>query len=107
MLFSNNGILHTQSVSQGPVGNVFVAGDKINHDLLLDLSLHCLSRICPYSTSAIREDKHTVRLLQKREVTAVWQTIDQCSGTFGTLLLSFECTTHLNGFCLFLNLMRH
>lgn len=64
VLFSNNGILGTQSISLGPCGECVclflqLAGDKINHDLLLDLPLQCLSRTCPQPTSATRKDKHT------------------------------------------------
>lgn len=69
VLFSNNGILGTQSISLGPVGDVFLfqkAGDKINHDLLLDLPLQCLSCTCPQSTSTIRKGQtHIVTLCQK------------------------------------------
>lgn len=58
--FRNNAVLAAQSVSLGPAGGECVrlvrrlAGEIINHDFLLDLSLQCLSRTRPPSPSAIR-----------------------------------------------------
>lgn len=94
VLFSNNGILGTQSVSLGPVGNVFVSSS--NWQGTKSIMTYCWT--CLYSVSHVHvlslpqpseRTPHTVTLRQKRAVTDVWQTIDQSSGTFWMLLFFF------------------
>lgn len=87
VLFSNNGILGTQSVSPGPVGNVFVSSS--NWQGTKSIMTYCWTRL--YSVSHVHvlslprpseKDKRAVTLRQKRAVSDVWQTIDQSGGTF-------------------------
>lgn len=102
VLFCNNGILDTQSISPDPCGKsvclfLKMAGDKINHDLLLALPLQCLSRVCPQSTSPARKDKCSEKWR--------WLMIGRPSVIRLKHLRSYcWCFPHLNSFSLFWNL---
>lgn len=78
VLFSNNGIRGAQSISLGPVGNVFVFSNWQGTKSIMTYCWTCLysvSRACPQSTSAIRKDKHThthSNTVPKRALTDVW-----------------------------------
>lgn len=90
-LFSDNGILGTQSVSRGPVGNVFVSSS--NWQGTKSIKTHC--RTCLYSVSHARilslpqPSERTSDTVTKRAVTDVCRTTDRSSGTFWTLLFAF------------------